>query len=97
MITEKKSTVTYVKWDRGANREFSEEVTVLRMDNGSITYAMGITEEGYLLHCYYGPSIGSDDISYLMRLADYPYTPNGNNRESIKIRRSRLLPFGVNG
>ena len=51
MVSEKKSTISYVKWDRGANREISEEVTVLRMDTGSITYAMGITEEGYLLHC----------------------------------------------
>ena len=43
MVSEKKSTISYVKWDRGANREFSEEVAVLRMDNGKITYAMGIT------------------------------------------------------
>ena len=54
MVTEKKSTVTYRKWDRGAMREFSEEVTIVRMDNDKITYAMGITQEGYLLHCYYG-------------------------------------------
>lgn len=97
MITEKKSTVTYVKWDRGANREFSEEVTVLRMDNGSITYAMGITEEGYLLHCYYGPAIGSDDISYLMRLADYPYTPNGNNRDRLLFLGDRPFEFPCHG
>ena len=32
MVSEKKSTISYVKWDRGANREFSEEVTVLRME-----------------------------------------------------------------
>ena len=97
MVSEKKSTISYVKWDRGANREFSEEVRVLRMDNGMITYAMGITEEGYLLHCYYGRAIGEDDISYLMRLSDHPFTPNGNNRDRLIFMDSRPFEFPCHG
>ncbi len=97
MITEKKSTITYRKWDNGAMREFSEEVTVVRMDNGAITYACGITQEGYLLHCYFGAAIGDDDISYLMRLSDHPYTPNGNNRDRLIFMDSRLFEFPCHG
>ena len=97
MITEKKSTISYRKWDRGADREFSEEVTVLRMDNGLITYACGITQEGYLLHCYYGESIGDDDISYLMRLAEHPFTPNGNNRDRLVFMDARYFEFPCHG
>ncbi len=97
MITEKKSTITYRKWDNGAMREFSEEVTVVRMDNGAITYAMGITQEGYLLHCYFGAALGDDDISYLMRLSDHPYTPNGNNRDRLIFMDSRLFEFPCHG
>ena len=97
MITEKKSTITYRKWDNGAMREFSEEVTVVRMDNGEITYACGITQEGYLLHCYFGAAIGDDDISYLMRLSDHPYTPNGNNRDRLIFMDSRLFEFPCHG
>ena len=97
MVTEKKSTVTYRKWDRGAMREFSEEVTIVRMDNDKITYAMGITQEGYLLHCYYGARIGDDDISYLMRLPDHPFTPNGNNRDRLIFMDSRAFEFPCPG
>ena len=97
MITEKKSTITYRKWDNGAMREFSEEVTVVRMDNGAITYACGITQEGYLLHCYFGAAIGDDDISYLMRLSDHPFTPNGNNRDRLIFMDSRLFEFPCHG
>ncbi|MCR5375505.1 MAG: alpha-galactosidase [Lachnospiraceae bacterium] len=78
-------------------REFSEEVTVVRMDNGAITYAMGITQEGYLLHCYFGAALGDDDISYLMRLSDHPYTPNGNNRDRLIFMDSRLFEFPCHG
>ncbi|MBQ2031382.1 MAG: alpha-galactosidase [Lachnospiraceae bacterium] len=78
-------------------REFSEEVTVVRMDNGAITYACGITQEGYLLHCYFGAAIGDDDISYLMRLSDHPFTPNGNNRDRLIFMDSRLFEFPCHG
>ncbi|MBR5712650.1 MAG: alpha-galactosidase [Lachnospiraceae bacterium] len=67
------------------------------MDNGSITYAMGITQEGYLLHCYFGAPIGDDDISYLMRLSDHPFTPNGNNRDRLIFMDSRLFEFPCPG
>ena len=97
MITEKKSTVTYRTWDKVAMREFSEEVTVVRMDNGAITYACGITQEGYLLHCYFGKQIGGDDISYLMRLSEHPFTPNGNNRDRLIFMDSRLFEFPCHG
>jgi len=97
MVTEKKSTITYTKWDGGAVREFSEEVTVVRLDNGSITYACGITREGYLLHCYFGPRIGEDDIAYLLRLSEYPFTPNGNNRDRLGYMDAKLFEFPCHG
>ncbi len=97
MITEKKSTVSYRMWDKNAMREFSEEVRVLRLDNGNITYAMGITEEGYLLHCYFGPALGEDDISYLMRLSESPFTPKGNSRDRMIFMDARMFEFPCHG
>ena len=36
---------------------------------------------GYLAHVYFGPSVPDDDLSYLLRLDENPWTPEVNDRD----------------
>ena len=45
------------------------------------TYALAALESGHIAHVYYGKHIEDDDISYLLRLGENPYTPKVNERD----------------
>ena len=44
---------------------FNEQQKLFKLETPDSTYAILISEKGYLAHAYYGPKIGDDDVSYL--------------------------------
>ncbi len=54
---------------------------IFRLDTKNTTYMIGITEEGYVGHIYYGERLLAEDTYYLMRTQEPPYTPGVNERE----------------
>lgn len=96
MIREQETTIRFHVW---GNKEVTceEHVRVIRLDNDGITYAMAVTEEGYLLHVYYGKRCGDDDISYLLHLDEGTYTPQFHNRERLNFMDSRPFEYPCHG
>ena len=95
MIREEESTVRFHVW--GSPRESVEKVRLIRLDNDGITYAMVVTEEGYLLHVYYGKRCGEDDLTYLLHLDEGTYTPQHHNRERLSFMDSRQFEYPCHG
>ena len=54
-------------------------------------YMIKVVDDGYLAHVYYGPKLPDDDLSYLLRLDESPFTPAENNRDKASFMDS--LPF----
>ncbi|MGN0331754.1 MAG: alpha-galactosidase [Lachnospiraceae bacterium] len=60
---------------------FDEEKKVFKLDTKDTTYIIGLSEEGYLGHVYYGKRLQKTGGSYLLRIDEYPFTPTRNKRE----------------
>ena len=57
------------------------------------TYMMKVVDEGYLAHLYFGKSIKDDDLTYLLRLDENPFTPATHNRERGSFMDNLTLEF----
>lgn len=60
--------------------KFCENEMMFRLRAKDTDYVMKVVD-GYLLHVYYGNKVGDDDLSYLLRLDEYPHTPSQNPRD----------------
>ena len=54
-------------------------------------YMFKVVDDGYLAHVYYGNKIPDEDLEYLLRLDESPFTPATNNRDKASFMDS--LPF----
>ena len=77
----------YIKWDWQAGKDvpFTEEMTVFTLTSPGMTYAFAALESGYLAHIYYGKRADDEDLTYLLRLGEGPYTPGINERETASF------------
>ena len=61
---------------------YNESCRVFRLDTMNTTYLIGIVgKENFLGQIYYGPAVPDDDMRFLMRLEDRPWTPDSNPKE----------------
>ena len=72
---------TYYKWQTNSNENFSEEMTMFTLTGKGVTYAFAALESGYIAHVYYGKRADDEDLSYLLRLDEYPFVPKVNERD----------------
>ncbi|MBR4528786.1 MAG: alpha-galactosidase [Lachnospiraceae bacterium] len=64
------------------NITYDDEHRIFRLEAGGMCYCMGLTgEEGILTHLYFGPAIGTEDIAYLSRAAEYPGIQGPEDRD----------------
>lgn len=67
---------------------YIEDKRLFQLDTDNSTYVIGLTEEGYVGHVYYGDRLYGEAVSMLLRTEEPPYTPSGNLRE-----KSSFLDF----
>ncbi|NLZ46467.1 MAG: alpha-galactosidase [Clostridiales bacterium] len=60
---------------------FNKQAQTFKLCAKNTVYMMKIVDEGYLAHLYFGKNIPDDDLTYLLRLDENPFTPATNNRE----------------
>lgn len=61
---------------------YNSDLRVFRLDTPRTTYLMALVgNENFLGHVYYGPNIPDDDMCYLLRLEERPFTPGQNPGE----------------
>lgn len=64
------------------NITYNETNRIFKLDTPHTSYCIGVVdEENFLGHVYYGRSLGSDDLAYLMRTGEMPFVPSQNNRD----------------
>ena len=64
---------------------FYENTGVFKLDTPNSTMMLALTPEGYLGQVYYGRSLRDEDLTYLMRTDEPPFTPSVNERETMSF------------
>ena len=71
---------------------FNESARQFRLRANNTDYIIGIAPGGdYLAHVYFGRSVPDEDLTYLLRLDENPWTPETNDRD--RACYSDTLPF----
>ena len=70
---------------------YNEKDKAFKLRANNTDYMMKVCEEGYLAHVYYGNKVPDEDLTYLLRLDESPFTPATNDRDRASIMDT--LPF----
>jgi len=65
---------------------YNEKTKSFQLDTKASSYVIGIVDaEGFVGHAYFGKKLGEDDVTYLMRAAEHPFTPDCNSRDRLSF------------
>ncbi len=65
---------------------YNEESRSFQLDTKATSYVIGIVDaEGFVGHAYFGKKLGDDDVTYLMRAGEHPFTPESNARDRLSF------------
>ena len=70
---------------------YNEETKTFKLRAKDTDYMMKIVDDGYLAHLYYGKKLPDEDLEYLLRFDESPFTPATNNRDRASFMDT--LPF----
>ncbi len=70
---------------------YNEKDKAFKLRANNTDYMMKDCEEGYLAHVYYGNKVPDEDLTYLLRLDESPFTPATNDRDRASFMDT--LPF----
>lgn len=65
--------------------QFLEKDRLFRLTAGETEYVIGIADERYVGHVYYGKRMGDSRCGYLMRTGEPPYVPSENMRDKCSF------------
>ncbi len=64
---------------------FDEKTKIFKLDTPNTSYVMGIADNRYLGHVYYGKKLNDTNLGYLMRTKEAPFVPSENLREKVSF------------
>lgn len=65
---------------------YCEENRSFKLDTENTSYVIGIVDaENFVGHAYYGKKLGDDDVNYLLRTGEAPFTPEKNSRDRLSF------------
>jgi len=64
---------------------FDEKTKIFKLDTPNTSYVMGIADNRYLGHVYYGKKLNDTNLGYLMRTKEAPFVPSDNLREKVSF------------
>lgn len=76
---------------------FNEKNKVFKLDTKNTSYVMGLADEKYLGHIYYGSRLESDDLTYLLRIDEMPFVPSKNMREKVSFLDNFPMEYSFAG
>nr|MCR5508934.1 alpha-galactosidase [Lachnospiraceae bacterium] len=77
---------------------YLENERLFKLDTPGSSYVCGIADGGdFLLHVYYGSRISDDNVRYLMRLNENPFTPGINDRDRGNFLDSAYFEYPSEG
>ncbi len=77
---------------------FDEQNRSFQLDTKGASYVIGIADaEGFAGHAYFGKKLGRDDVTYLMRTGEGPFTPESNARDRLSFLDSFPMEYPCGG
>ncbi|MBE6841819.1 MAG: alpha-galactosidase [Ruminococcus sp.] len=71
--------------------KYNEKNRLFKLSTADMTYAIKIAPGNYVAHVYFGKEIPDEDLTWLLRLDENPFTPETNARD--KAVYMDTLPF----
>ncbi len=65
--------------------QFIEDQKLFRLSAGDVEYVIGIADDKYVGHVYFGKRLDDDRCGYLMRTGEPPFVPSENLREKCSF------------
>ena len=84
-------------WQINDNVSYHEDLKLFRLDAKNTSYVFGVTDEGYLIHGYFGKKIEDGDLTYLLRLEENPWTPKTNMRDKGTFMDAHAFEYPCHG
>ena len=88
---EFKKELTSFMWMQNGDVTYTDDMKLFTLQSKNSTYALCALESGYICHVYYGKKVEDDDLSYLLRLDENPWTLKVNERDKGTFMDT--LPF----
>lgn len=76
---------------------YDKEKSVFALQTKRTTYMIGIADNRYPGHIYYGKKISQPEGSYLMRTEEPPYVPSENKREKCSFLDTFPMEYSCGG
>ena len=77
---------------------YNEQSRIFKLDTPRTSYIMGVEDSfGYLLHYYYGRKLHTDNVRYLARTGEPPYTPQRNDRDKLSFLDCAPFEYPMGG
>lgn len=77
---------------------YNESSKSFKLDTKSASYVIGVVDaEGFVGHAYFGKKLGEDDVTYLMRTGEAPFTPETNARDRLSFLDSFPMEYPTGG
>ncbi|RKI41660.1 alpha-galactosidase [bacterium D16-51] len=76
---------------------FDKEKKIFKLDTENTSYLIGLTEEGYVGHIYYGKKLSGTGGRYLLRTEENPFTPSVLKREKNAFLDTFPMEFPAGG
>ncbi|XCP85680.1 alpha-galactosidase [Roseburia hominis] len=76
---------------------YNEEQKMFKLDTDNTTYIIGLTDEGYVGHVYYGKRMHGFGGKMLLRTEELPKTPSVNKREKSSFLDKFPMEYSTAG
>ncbi len=84
-------------WQINDNISYAEDIILFKLDAKNTSYVFGATDDGYLIHAYYGKKIEDEDLTYLLRLTENPWTLKTNARDKGTFMDAHAFEYPCHG
>ena len=84
-------------WQINDNISYAEDIVLFKLDAKNTSYVFGATDDGYLIHAYYGKKIEDEDLTYLLRLTENPWTLKTNARDKGTFMDAHAFEYPCHG
>ena len=76
----------------------NQDIThIFKLDTPNSSYCIGIVDEGFVGHIYYGEKIGNENLEKGFRIGIYPKVPSKNNRDRSSFYDAFPMEYPTHG
>lgn len=80
------------------NITYNEAARCFKLDMENASYVIGIAdEEKFVGHAYFGKKLKEEDVAYLLRTGEAPFTPDKNARDRLSFLDSFPMEYPTGG